>query len=206
MKGPEDESQAGEPRQGNGREPAEADPEEASGLAPVEAAAGGELERAKRERDELRDQLLRRRADFENYRKRVERDRQQAALDAEAALIKRLIPTLDNLERALGAGGTEGSLREGVELTLRELTAALEAAGVRIQNPAGQRFDPRTQQALAHEVVPGYDDGVVVEVFRKGYFFGDRLLRPALVKVAKAEGGPDAGGDSAKDPGPEALH
>ena len=207
MKVPEDDSRPDgrEPR--NGRDRAEGEEEEASGLALAEPApAAGELERLKRECDELRDQLLRRRADFDNYRKRVERDRQQAGVDAEAALIKRLIPTLDNLERALGAGGTENSLREGVELTLRELTASLEAAGLRIEDPAGKRFDPRTQQALAHEVVPGYADGVVVEVFRKGYFFGDRLLRPALVKVAKAQGGPDADGDSAQNPGPEALH
>jgi molecular chaperone GrpE len=187
---------------GDGAEQDEPDAGE-SGLAPADPGQDA-LARLTGERDELRDQLLRRRAEFENYRKRVERDRQQAALDAEAALIKRLIPTLDNLERALGTGASESSLRQGVELTLRELTAALEAAGVTVQDPAGQRFDPRTHQALAHEVVPGYEDGVVVEVFRKGYFLGDRLLRPALVKVAKA--GPDAEGDSAQDPGSEALH
>jgi molecular chaperone GrpE len=205
LKVPEDDSRRDEVDKANGQDATESDAGEPTGLAPAEPAAS-EIERLKRESDELRDQLLRRRADFENYRKRVERDRQQAAADAEAALIKRMIPTLDNLERALGAGGTETSLREGVELTLRELTASLEAAGVRVENPAGERFDPRTQQALAHEVVPGYDDGVVVEVFRKGYFFGDRLLRPALVKVAKAQGGPDAGGSSEQNREPEALH
>lgn len=199
MKDPEDER-----RPGNGEDATATVEQEPSGLvAAGPAAAPADLDNLKRERDELRDQLLRRRADFENFRKRVERDRQQATLDAEAALIKRMIPTLDNLERALQAGGSEASLREGVELTLRELVAALEAAGVSVQDPAGQPFDPRTQQALAHEAAPGYADGVVVQVFRKGYFFKDRLLRPALVKVAKAS---DAESEAEPDPGTEAVH
>jgi molecular chaperone GrpE len=209
LKGPQDEREPSEGKSGNGEDRPSPENEEATGLVPVDpdpAPTAEQLEMLKRERDELQDQLLRRRADFENYRKRVERDRHQAALDAEATLIKRLIPTLDNLERALGAGGSENSLREGVELTLRELLAALEAAGVRVQNPTGQPFDPRTHQALATEVVPGFKDGTVVEVLRKGYFFKDRLLRPALVKVAKAEGSAGAGGDPGQDEGAEALH
>lgn len=199
MKDPEDER-----RPGNGEDATATAEQQESGLVAVEpAAAPADLEALKSERDELREQLLRRRADFENFRKRVDRDRQQATLDAEAALIKRMIPTLDNLERALQAGGDEASLREGVELTLRELVAVLEAAGVSAQDPAGQLFDPRTQQALAHEAAPGHADGVVVEVFRKGYFFKDRLVRPALVKVAKPA---DPGNEAEPDPGSEAVH
>ena len=202
MTGPED-----EPRPGNGEDRAATPEPEPTGLVaagPPPAPTPEDVDNLKRERDELRDQLLRRRADFENFRKRIERDRQQAALDAEATLISSVIPTLDNLERALGAGGSEGSLREGVELTLRELVAVLEAAGVSVQNPAGQPFDPQTQQALVHEAVPGYAEGIVVQVFRKGYFLRDRLLRPALVKVAKAPG--DVGGDETPDQAAEAVH
>jgi molecular chaperone GrpE len=145
----------------------------------------------RQERDELRDQLLRKRADFENYRKRVERDRQLAAFEAQAALFRDLIPTLDNLESALKAGGDTDALRTGVELTRRELLALLESNGIVPEDPTGAAFDPESHQALSHEAVPGFADGTIVEVFRKGYRFKDRLLRPALVKVAKGDEGPN---------------
>lgn len=167
-------------------------PEEATGLEEVPPT----LEALRKERDELRDQLLRRRADFENYRKRVERDRQHAGQEALVGLLRDLIPTLDNLERALSVAGDEASLRTGVELTLRELAALLLRHGLTVADPAGQAFDPERHQALLHEFVHGVDEGQVVEVFRKGYSLRDRLLRPALVKVAKGEKEPgsDSGG------------
>jgi len=157
------------------------------------------VEALRRERDDLRDQLLRRRAEFENYRKRVERDRELSGVDAAAAVLKAIIPTLDNLDRALEATGAEGTLRQGVELTRRELLALLDRQGVKVEDPIGQPFDPERQQALSHEVVPGQREGTVVEVFRKGYSFKDRLLRPALVKVAKAA-------DDAGERGTDAVH
>ncbi len=157
-----------------------------------------QTEALRRENDELRDQLLRKRAEFENFRKRVERDRQQAGAEAVADLLTALIPTLDNLDRALSSAGGEQTLRQGVELTRRELLALLERQGVTVEDPLGQRFDPERHQALSHEAVPGKPEGTVVEVFRKGYSHRDRLLRPALVKVAK---GPEAG-----EAGPDAIH
>jgi len=102
---------------------------------------------------------------------------------------------VDNLERALSAGGGENEFREGVELTHRELVALFESHGVVAVDPVGQCFDPATQQALIHEPVPGLSDGEIAEVFRKGYSFGERLLRPALVKVAKGEEPEDGNGD-----------
>ena len=147
-----------------------------------------ELEALRRERDELKEQLLRRRAEFENFRKRVERERQQAGTEAVAAVLKAIVPVLDNLDRALEAEGTDASLREGVELTRRELLAILESQGVTTEDPQGKPFDPERHQALAHEPVPGVAEGTVVEVYRKGYSYRDRLLRPALVKVAAAPG------------------
>lgn len=153
------------------------------------------LEALRRERDELKEALLRRRADFENFRKRVERDQGAAALDAAVDVLKRLVGTVDNLERALAAAGGEGPLRHGVELTLRDFQTALGALGVTALDPLGQRFDPRLHQALVHEPVPGSERGTVAEVFRKGYTYKDRLLRPALVKVASgsAENGGETG-------------
>jgi molecular chaperone GrpE len=173
-------------------------PSEATGLEPAPPAAP-EVEALRRERDELKEQLLRKRADFENFRKRVERDRDQAGLEAIATALRGIVPSLDNLERALAAEGDEAALREGVVLTQRELQAALEKQGVVIHDPKGQPFDPRTHQALMHEHVPGAEEGTVVEVLRKGYSFKDRLLRPALVKVAKDE-------DDSDDAGTEEIH
>ena len=95
-----------------------------------------DVDALRRERDELKDALLRRRAEFENYRKRVERDQGVAAVDAAADVLRRLVGTVDNLERALAAGGGEEALRQGVELTLRDLQAALEAQGVVVARPA----------------------------------------------------------------------
>jgi molecular chaperone GrpE len=147
-----------------------------------------ELESLRRERDELKEQLLRRRAEFENFRKRMERERENAGTEAIATVLKGLGPVLDNLDRALDAAGSDASLREGVELTRRELLAILESQGVKLEDPQGQPFDPERHQALAHEPVPGVPEGTVVEVYRKGYSYRDRLLRPALVKVAAASG------------------
>jgi molecular chaperone GrpE len=175
---------------------------EATGLEPVETPADARIEALAKERDELKDQLLRRRADFENYRKRVERDKELAALDAKAQVLSGLLASLDNLERALQApAGSDKTLREGVELTYRSLMAFLESQGVVIKDPTGEMFDPQIHQALLHEPAPGFADGTIVEVFRKAYFLKDRLLRPALVKVAKG-----ADGDGAGDGSEEAKH
>jgi molecular chaperone GrpE len=191
--------------QGNGNPKNGGETTEETGLAPVEEkadppapgedppeGAGAEVvalrqqvETLRLERDDLKDQLLRRRADFENFRKRSDRDRQQAAFEATVAVLRDLIPALDNLERALGAGGDESSLRMGVELIHRELLSLLESHGATVHDPTGQPFEPERHQALTHEAVLGFAEGTVVETFRKGYYFKDRLLRPALVKVAK---------------------
>ena len=198
-------------KRGNGGDDPEKDPDvpvEASGLEGVDAPpreplTRDQIEELRRERDELQDQLLRRRAEFDNYRKRVERDRQLAGIDSVAAVLKALIPTVDNLDRALDAPGNEG-LRQGVELIRRELIALLEAQGVVREDPRGEKFDPERHQALSHEKVPGHEEGTVVEVFGKGYTFKDRLLRPALVKVAK--GDDDKGGDDDSGRGRGAIH
>jgi molecular chaperone GrpE len=170
---------------------AEGERKEETGVAGVDAEplaplTREEVEALRRERDELADQLLRKRAEFDNFRKRVERDRQAAGVDAAAALLKDLVPTLDNLDRALEAPADAGSLREGVEMIRRGLMTLLEARGVMVDDPRGEPFDPGRHQALSHEPTPGHAEGTVAEVYQKGYTYRDRLLRPALVKVAKA--------------------
>ncbi len=164
---------------------------EETGLAP--GVPDDPLEALRQERDQLKDALLRRRAEFDNYRRRVERDRGSAAAEAEAGILRPLLDTVDNLERALAAGGGDSGLRSGVELTLRELLGLLDSLGVTTLVPLGERFDPSLHQAILHEPAAGFEAGTVAEVYRKGYQYKGRLLRPALVKVASA-GSPEAGG------------
>ena len=175
----------------------EASPTPARGLEAIQeppSSPEDQLEALRAEHEILQNTLLHRRADFENYRRRVERDRSTASQETLAGIFEELLGTVDNLERALSAGGGETEFREGVELTHRELIGLFESHGVVAVDPVGQRFDPATQQALIHEPVQGLGDGEVAEVFRKGYSFGERLLRPALVKVAKGEEPEDGNG------------
>jgi molecular chaperone GrpE len=163
-------------------------------------SAEEEVEALRRERDELRDEVLRRRADFENYRRRMERDRHTAAQEALTAVFREVVGTVDNLERALEAGGGPEELRKGVELTYRELLGVLESHDVVAVDPAtGDTFDPNVHQALLHEPAPGVRDGAVAEVLRKGYSYGERLLRPALVKVAKSAEPGEQGGEDGEE-------
>lgn len=159
--------------------------------APPEAPAGeqGEaVQRLQRERDEYYDLLLRTRAEFDNYRKRVERDRQEQAEAAAADLVRDLLPIVDDLERALAAqaGGTEGATayREGIELIHRQMLDVLRQRGATPIEAVGASFDPRLHQAVAHEPAPGRSEGEIIEEYRRGYMLGNRLLRPSMVKVA----------------------
>lgn len=180
---PEDEAQDETAAPASGREESGVEPVDGAPLAPLTRE---QVEALRSERDELADQLLRKRAEFENFRRRVERERQVAGTDAVAALLKDLVPTLDNLDRALEVPADESTFRQGVEMIRRGLLSLLEARGVTVEDPKGAQFDPGRHQALSHEPAPGHPEGTVVEVYQKGYSFKDRLLRPALVKVAKS--------------------
>ena len=143
---------------------------------------------AKLEKAELQDRLLRLAAEFDNYRKRVERDRREQADAAVAAAIEELLPIVDNLERALEApaGSNPDVYRKGVELIHQQMVDLLRKRGVTAIESVGAEFDPNIHQAVAHEVSSDHREGEVMEEFRRGYRLGDRLLRPAMVKVAKA--------------------
>ncbi len=176
-------------------------------LAEPETPAADPAEALRRERDDLRDQLLRRRAEFENYRKRMERERQAWTVEAEAAVIRELIPTLDHLEHALKAEATTASaIREGVVLIERDLLSTLTRLGLVVHDPTGKPFDPLTDQALVQVDAPGVEEGVVVETLRRGFLYKERLLRPALVKVAKGPASEGAGGDATSPPPPDEVH
>lgn len=141
-----------------------------------------------KQRDDYYDRLLRKTAEFDNYRKRTDRERLQLSEAAAADLIKELLPLVDDLERAIKAeAGSEGaeSIRRGVELIHKQLVETLRKRGVTPIEALGADFDPHFHMAVAHEPAEGRRDGEVIEEFSRGYLLGDRLLRPAMVKVAK---------------------
>lgn len=140
------------------------------------------------ERDSLQNRLLRTAAEFDNYRKRIDRERREQANASMADAIEDLLPIIDNLERALEApaGSDAEVFRTGVELIHRQMTELLRQRGVKPIETVGADFDPHVHQAMAHEVSPEHREGEVMEELRKGYMLGERLLRPAMVKVAKA--------------------
>jgi molecular chaperone GrpE len=142
----------------------------------------------RKQRDDYYDRLLRKTAEFDNYRKRIERERQQFADAAAADLLKELLPLVDDMERALKAdGGAEATdaIRKGVELIHRQLVETLRKRGVTPVEALGADFDPHFHMAVAYEPAEGRRDGEVIEEFSRGYMLGDRLLRPSMVKVAK---------------------
>ena len=159
---------------------AEADPS-------TEAASAAEAE-WQREKDALQDRLLRTAAEFDNYRKRIERERRDQADSAAASAVEDLLPIIDNLERALQAPvGTDGEgYRKGVELVHQQMMELLRRRGVKPIQAVGADFDPRFHEAVVHEASADHREGEVMEELRRGYVLGERLLRPAMVKVAKA--------------------
>jgi molecular chaperone GrpE len=161
--------------------------------APAEEAGADELALALRQRDEYLDALQRLKAEFENFRKRSERERQEFTKRATEQLVKQLLPVVDDLERALEAAAEhEGErLEEGVRLVHRALTDALAREGL-VEVPANGAFDPHTQEALLAQ--PSAEpEGTVIQVLQKGYTLGDRVLRPARVVVSA--GSPETGAD-----------
>jgi molecular chaperone GrpE len=139
----------------------------------------------RRERDVLQDRLLRTAADFDNYRKRVDRERRDLAEQTAGEAIKDLLPIIDNLERALQAAAEDDPLRKGVELIHKQMLEMLRKRGVTPIEALGADFDPNVHEAVTHEESDQHREGEVMEELQRGYKVGERLLRPAMVKVAK---------------------
>jgi molecular chaperone GrpE len=143
-------------------------------------------EELRREKDALQDRLLRTAAEFDNYRKRVDRERRDLAEFTAAEVLRDVLPIVDNLERALAAAGEGDPLRKGVELIHKQMLDLLRKRGVKPIEALGADFDPNFHQAVVHETSSEHREGEVMEELQRGYLLGDRLLRPAMVKVAKA--------------------
>ena len=136
---------------------------------------------------EMRDIVLRERAELDNQRKRLQRDLEQARRFANERLLSDLLPVLDNLERGLAADtGESSALRSGVELTFKEFLRVAGSHGLVVVDPLGTSFDPERHQAMAMVESSQHAPDTVVAVLQKGYVLNDRLLRPALVNVAQA--------------------
>lgn len=146
-----------------------------------------ELEALRKEHERLRELYLRKLADFENYRKRQEREMADFRKFASAELARDLLPVVDNLERALAvAPGSAAGLREGVELVLRHLRDTLAKHGLEEINPLGEAFDPAFHEAVQRRQRDDVVENTVVEVLQKGFLMHGRLLRAAMVVVAAA--------------------
>jgi len=157
-----------------------------SAVAPQAAAALSEVETLKGERDALLDRLARLQAEFDNARKRAAREQMEFREFAAADVIKSILPTLDSFERALKASAGEANdFRNGIELIYRQLQDALDKAGVRPIAAVGQPFDPRVHEAIEMVDTTEMPDHQVLEELQRGYKYKDRLLRPAMVRVAR---------------------
>ena len=146
------------------------------------------IEQKEKEAKEIYDKWLRCQAEFENYKKRQERDRADYCQYANEAIIKELLPTLDNLERAIAHSRNENhsdSLLEGVELTLNSLMGALEKQGLKPIKAVGEKFDPNFHEAVMTQENNEVEDMTVLTEVLKGYLLHDRVIRPSMVVVSK---------------------
>src|SRR5881409_2228022 len=151
--------------------------------ASVEAVDGAEPTQMQRERDDFKDRWLRKSAEFDNYRKRIERERREQADQAVVDLLQELLLIVDDFDRALTVDSGDGdpAYRKGVELIHGKLHDLLGKYGVRPIDALGADFDPNVHQAVVHEASPDHREGEVIGELRKGYTINDRLLRPAMV-------------------------
>ncbi|NOZ77833.1 MAG: nucleotide exchange factor GrpE [Acidobacteria bacterium] len=167
-----------------------------------------EMDRLRTEMDDLKELYLRKLAEFDNFRKRVEREREEIRETVSADLVRELVPVLDNFERALQHASESGfdAFREGVELIAKQLWEALSRRGLKRLDPINEKFDPVYHEAVQRVEDSGHEPDQVVSVLAKGYTFGKRLVRPAMVAVAvgSKDGGetgeaPEAGAGESED-------
>ena len=152
----------------------------------------GELKRLSDERQEWQEKLARHAADFDNFRKRTDRERTEAYQRATGEVVRRLLPVLDNLQRALDAERVVEvkeseefrHFLQGVELINRQLGGVVEGLGVEVIPTVGERFDPHVHEAVAAEATDAHEPDTITQEMQRGYRLGDKLLRPAMVKVA----------------------
>lgn len=159
---------------------------EAQGAAEEAAGEDSQVKKLTAELDDLRQTLLRRQADFDNYRKRIEKERAEDSKRATARVVESLIPIVDGFEHALAAHKDDeyAGYRKGFELIYKQLLDNLARLGVERVEPLGQPFDPHMHQAMDRTETTEHPDGTILAVFQPAYVYGGRVLRPAMVRVA----------------------
>ena len=159
---------------------------EAKAVAIDSAKADAELAKLSADLDELRQTLLRRQADFDNYRKRIEKERTEDTKRATARVIEGLIPVIDGFEHALASHreAEYENYRKGFELIYKQLVDNVTRLGAERVDPLGKPFDPHLHQAMDRTETTEHEDGTILQVFQPGYTFHGRVLRPAMVRVA----------------------
>jgi molecular chaperone GrpE len=159
--------------------------QEAKTVAADSAMADAEVAKLAADLQDLRQTLLRRQADFDNYRKRIERERAEDSKRYTARVVEALIPIVDGFEHALAAHreAEYGSYRKGFELIYKQLLDNLAKLGVERTEPLGQPFDPHSHQAMDRTETNSAEDGTILQVYQPGYVFHGRVLRPAMVRV-----------------------
>jgi molecular chaperone GrpE len=183
------------PEDKKGRQ-ADAQPGACGAEAQAAQAEAGELEKQKKQAEDYYNQLLRLQADFENYRKRVEKEKPELIKYGKAEILLKLLPLYDLLLAAHNhinsakEGGANDDVLKGLEMIFREFSKVFEAEGIRPMEPVGKPYDPMASEILG--VTDGTDenDGLVTEELQKGFFYGDKILRPARVKIAKKKAAP----------------
>ena len=179
------------PENGRGGEAGEGGPDEqvADSVATAQPPADPqqEIELLKKERDSLYDRLLRKQAEFENYRKRIDREKSEFVQFASADLMKELLNALDSFELALKKAATQSggqNLLRGFELIYKQIEDTLGRFGLKPIEAKGKKFDPHFHQAVSTEATDEVEENTVMDEMRKGYLLNGRLLRPAMVSVA----------------------
>lgn len=167
--------------------PADGDDRPTRAVTTAEEPSGAdtELQRVKADRDALQDRFARAQAEFDNARRRAAKEQQDFREYAAADAIKSLLPVIDSFERALQVKSDPGDFRGGVELIYKQLQDALAKLGVRAIPAKGEPFDPHVHEAIEMVETSEAPDHEVIEELQRGYKMKDRLLRPAMVKVAK---------------------
>lgn len=135
------------------------------------------------------ERMLRLRADFENYRKRILKEWNEKEKRSQMEILRQILPFLDNIERAFAtvSGNVDPNWLEGIQLSLKDFKSALEQLGLKEINECGILFDPNFHESIGFDCVDGYEDGTVAKIVQKGYLFKDGLLRPAKVFINKKE-------------------
>jgi molecular chaperone GrpE len=143
------------------------------------------LEEAAAKTAEYKDNWLRSQAEFQNYRKRVDRDNERTYSSLKGDVIKKILPVLDDLERVLQNRAGDDAWASGIELIARKFQSILQSEGVKRIEAVGKEFDPNLHEAVSHEPADGVQSGHAIGVVQNGYMLGERVIRPALVRVAQ---------------------